>query len=89
MNINSFLSSAGFVKHATPIDIMIDPRFLWVGLGGVALLFTIVSLILIYHWIAYGYRPITTGVMAAVYLSLSFVIFSVMLVTIVSYSATI
>lgn len=87
--IDSFLLNSGFVKHGAPIDILVNPKFLWTGLGVVAVLFVIISLVLIYHWISYGYKPMTTGMMAAIYLSMSFVMFSVMLITIIAYSTTI
>jgi hypothetical protein len=89
MNIDSFLLNSGFVKNGTPIDIIINPKFLWAGFGVVVILFAVISFMLIYHWIAYGYKPVTTGMMAAIYLSMSFVMFSVMLITIITYSTTI
>lgn len=88
MDLKSFLFDNGIVKEEVPVDFFIHPKFLWLGLGVILLLFAIVSLILVYHWITYGYKLMATTFMGAVYFSVSFVIFSVILITLLGYSAT-
>ena len=88
MDIKSFLFNNGIVKEGIPVDFFVDPKFLWIGLGVILLLFAIISLILVYHWITYGYKLITTTFMGAVYFSVSFVMFSVILITLLGYGAT-
>ena len=89
MNIKSFLLDNGIAKEGIPVDFFVHPKFLWIGFGIIILLFAIISLILVYHWITYGYKLITTTFMGAVYFSVSFVIFSVILITLLGYSTTI
>ena len=86
MNLKSFLVNNGIVKEGIPVDFFIQPKFLWIGLGVVLFLFAVVSLILVYHWITYGYKPLTTSFMGAIYFSLSFILFSIILVTLLGYS---
>ena len=86
MDIKSFLINNGIVKEGIPVDFFIQPKFLWIGLGVVLFLFAVVSLILVYHWITYGYKPLTTSFMGAIYFSMSFILFSIILVTLLGYS---
>lgn len=86
MNLKTFLVNNGIIKEQVAINFLVNPKFLWTSFGIILILFAIVSLILIYHWITYGYKPLTTGFMTALYLAVSLIIFSVILITLLAYS---
>ncbi len=86
MDIKSFLVNNGIIKEGIPVDFFTQPKFIWIGLGVTLFLFAIISLILVYHWITYGYKPLVTSFMGAIYFSMSFVLFSIILVTLLGYS---
>jgi len=65
--------------------IVIDPKILWIGFGVVFIFATVMSIILIYHWSNYGYKPIKTGVIGAMYFTGIFVLLGVTFFSIISY----
>lgn len=89
MDLKSFLLNSGISMEHVTIDFLVDPKFLWMGLGVILLLFTIISLILVYHWIVYGYKPMKIVLMGTVYVCVSLVIFSIILITLLEYSTAI
>jgi len=48
--------------------IHIPTHVLWWSFGIIAILTTIISIVLLYHWSAYGYKAVKTGFMASLYL---------------------
>lgn len=70
------------------ITFSIDPKILWIGFGVVVTFATIMSIVLLYHWAHYGYKPIKTGVMGAIYFTGTVVLLGVMFFAIISYSGS-
>lgn len=88
MDLKTIFIQSGFSPERVAVDFAIDPRFIWMGLAAVALVYTIVSLVLVYHWLTYGSNPLTIGFAAALYAAGSIAIFSILLVTTLSITAT-
>jgi hypothetical protein len=66
----------------------IAPKFLWYGFGILLVLVTIISLVLLYHWVAYGYKHVKTSAIGALYFSGVLVLMGVIFFAIISYTAT-
>lgn len=87
MDFAALFTQSGFSPERVVVDFSVDPQFLWMGLSAVALVYTIISLVLVYHWLTYGSNPLVIGFAAALYAAGSVAIFSVLLMTTLSLSA--
>jgi len=84
-DFKAFFIDSGFFKEGAQIDFFVNPKILWVSAGVLLLFFVIISLILVYHWITYGYKATTVTLAMLVYFAGAFVIFSVILITLLAY----
>ncbi len=66
--------------------IAISPKILWIGFGVVLVLTIIMSIVLLYHFASYGYKPVKTGIMGSIYVIGAIVILGVMFFAILSYT---
>ncbi|OIO31812.1 MAG: hypothetical protein COZ49_00695 [Candidatus Yonathbacteria bacterium CG_4_10_14_3_um_filter_47_65] len=69
-------------EHA---PIVIPTHFLWVGLLAMLILFMIISTVLVYHWVTYGYKAATTSIAGIVYFSGSVLFVGITMIAIISY----
>jgi hypothetical protein len=70
----------------TILTVVVNPKVLWVGFAFVFTLTTIMSIVLLYHWSKYGYKPIKTGVTGSIYLIGVIVLLGVLFFAILSYT---
>jgi len=70
----------------TATAVAVSPEILWIGFGAVVALATVMSIVLLYHWANYGYKPVKTGVMGALYFAGVIVLLGVMFFAIISYT---
>lgn len=70
------------------IPIAINPQILWWGFAIIAILTIIGSVVLLYHWITYGYKPITTSTTGTVYFMGAILLLSMMFFAAVSFTAS-
>ena len=57
--------TAGLANKDIPITI--SPQILWGGFAIVAIIAIVMSTILLYHWAAYGYKPVKTSAVGTLY----------------------
>ena len=72
----------------TAITIAIDPKVLWITFGVVFSLVVLMSIILLYHWKSYGYKPVKTGIMGTFYFTGLFILLGIMFFAIISYTVS-
>ena len=77
------------VSTINNIEIAISPQILWIEFGVVSLIVAIISIVLLYHWASYGYKPIKTGFMGTVYFIGILIFLGVIFFSLVSYTASI
>ncbi len=73
---------------STSIAITVTPKILWIGFGVVFVFATVMSIVLLYHWSHYGYKPVKTGIMGALYFVGVLVLLGVVFFSIISYLAS-
>ena len=71
------------------LSLGLSPNILWILLGISAILFIIISLILIYHWIEFGANTRKIITMIFIYLSVGFALLATALVALSYYQITI
>ena len=76
-------------KKILQLTLALSPKILWWGLLGIATLFAVITIILFYHWIAYGYRPVKTGFMGTIYLAGSLVLLGIMFIAATAYTTSV
>jgi len=67
------------------IAVTVAPKILWIGFGVVFVFASVMSIILLYHWSNYGYKPIKTGIIGALYFTGVVILLGVVFFSIVSY----
>lgn len=77
------------IPFATTFTIPINPNVLWALLGIAGLLFTIISLILLYHWIKFSFQPGRVVGVMVLYLSVSFALMTASLISLSYYHISI
>jgi len=68
------------------VIITIAPKVLWIGFGVIFAFTAIMSVVLLYHWSNYGYKPIKTGIMGSLYFMGIIVLLGVIFFAIISYT---
>lgn len=67
------------------VNISISPEILWTGFGILFFITTVLSIVLLYHWVSYGYKPIKTGFAGSIYFMGTIVLVGVIFFAIISY----
>lgn len=88
MDLKLFLINNNIIQEGMSVDFWVHPKYLWMGLGVMLVLFATISFVLVYHWTTYGYKPLTTSFMGAIFFSISLIFFSIILITLLGYSTT-
>lgn len=73
----------------TTVAITIAPKILWTGFAVVFVFTAIMSVVFLYHWAKYGYKPLKTGAMGSVYLIGVIVLLGIIFFAILSYTNSI
>lgn len=67
------------------IILSVSPKVLWIGFGVLFALVAIISIILVYHWSKYGYKPVKTGAMGTIYFIGTIILLSTIFFALISY----
>jgi len=76
-------------NNAELTEITISAKILWTGFGGIALLCATITVILLYHWVKYGYNPSKIGFMSTLYLAGVLALFGLFFLSILAYITSI
>jgi|GEM_PF-2718329 len=77
---------AGNITTRAPIAI--PSQYLWSGFLIVILMFVILSAILAYHWVTYGYKQKRTKLIGTIYLIGSFTFIIIATMALIAYSSS-
>ena len=87
-NIVDEPSVKGIVEQLAPLSSVSLPveSFIWAGFVIILFIFTVYSVILLYHWWRYAFTSLITWPALAIYFGVSFVLISIMFFSALSFA---